>query len=215
MARRSNGGSWQLLLGLAVVIAAVQVGKVAARWIEQDPGRAALAAVVVFVLLVGGLAWVIATRDHAAARQAALERSVSSADGLSGPEFEQWFARLLARSGFTGIKVSGGAGDLGADVIATSPLGKRAVFQCKRYSRNVPDKYVQQFAGTCRTIHRANIAAIVTTAGFTKPAWRLARRLDIVLVDRAALAAWAVDHAPPKVFGGSRGSLKPRRPDAA
>lgn len=195
MAKRSTGG-W--LPGLLILVVAIQVGR---QWAERHPVWAGRVLAVVLICAVTGLVLVAHVRERAAARLAELERSISSADGLSGTEFEHWFARLLERSGFTGIKVRGGAGDLGADVIATTPLGERAVFQCKRHRRNVPDRYVQQFAGTCRAIHRADIAAIVTTAGFTEPARQLARRLDIVLVDRDALAAWAADHTPPKVFG--------------
>jgi restriction system protein len=198
VAKRSTGRFGRWFAGLVLVVAAVEAGR---RWAERYPVVAGVVLGVVLVCVVTGLVLVAYLRDRVAARQAELERGIGSADGLTGPEFERWFARLLTRSGFTRVVVRGGAGDLGADVVAISPLGKRAVFQCKRHSRNVPDRYVQQFAGTCRAIHGADIAAIVTTAGFTGPARQLARRLDIVLVDRDALAAWAADRTPPEVFG--------------
>lgn len=209
MAGKSSGGSgW--LLALLVLAAAVQAARATARWVEQHPVLAGLAVTVVVVLVATWTALMIAARQRAAARQvererrqAELERSISSADGLTGPEFEQWFIRLLARTGFSRIEHHGGAGDLGADVIATSPLGQRVVFQCKRYRRNVPSPDVQRFAGTCHTIHRADIAAIVTTAGFSQPARQLARRLGIVLIPRDDLAAWAADYIPPDAFGTS------------
>ncbi len=214
MAGRSNLGlAWAIVLmtGLVLVLSAVIA---AIRWAEQHPEAARLIGFLAILAVVAAVGLVLRVRLRAAAfraeqeaRKAALERHISSVDGLTGPQFERWFARLLNRSGFTDVRVCGGAGDLGADVIATSPRGDRAVFQCKRYRKNVPSRHVQQFAGTCRAIHRADIAAIVTTAGFSQPARDLARRLGIVLVDRAALAAWAADHAPPDVFGG-RSSLR-------
>lgn len=207
--RSSTGWAWAfgLVIGLGLVVRTVRA---AVGWAEQHPGAARLIGFLLIVAVVAAVGIVSRVRQHAAssqaeqqARAAELERHISSADGLTGPQFERWFARLLERSGFTDVEVCGGAGDLGADVIATSPRGDRAVFQCKRYRRNVPSGQVQQFAGTCRTIHGADIAAIVTTAGFSQPARDLARRLGIVLVDRAALAAWAADHEPPDAFGST------------
>ncbi len=212
MAGRSSAGwAWAfgLVIGLGLVVRTVRgiVG-----WAERHPGAARLVGFLLILAVVAAAGAVLRVRQHAAAaraeqeaRKAALERHISSADGLTGPQFERWFARLLARSGFTDVEVCGGAGDLGADVIATSPRGDRAVFQCKRYgrNRNVSSGEVQKFAGTCRAIHGADIAAIVTTAGFSQPARDLAHRLGIVLVNRASLGAWAADHAPPDVFGGT------------
>lgn len=209
MAGRSSGGfGW--LLALLALGAVVQVVKAVARWVEQHPVLATFAAVGITVLIIAGIAAMIAARRRATARQAEserrqaeLERSISSADGLTGLEFEHWFMRLLERTGFTEIQHHGGPGDLGADVIATSPLGQRAVFQCKRYRKNVPSGEVQRFGGTCYTIHRADIAAVVTTAGFGRPAQELAPQLGIVLVDRDQLAAWAADYLPPDAFGSA------------
>lgn len=209
--RSSTGWAWVfvLVIGLGLVVRTVRA---AVRWAEEHPGAARLIGFLLIVAVVAAVGIVSRVRQHAAAslaeqqaRDAERERHISSADGLTGPQFERWFARLLTRSGFTDVEVCGGAGDLGADVIATSPRGDRAVFQCKRYgrNRNVSSGEVQKFAGTCRTIHGADIAAIVTTAGFSQPARDLAHRLGIVLVNRALLGAWAADHAPPAAFGGT------------
>jgi restriction system protein len=212
MAGRSSTG-WALAFGLVIGLGlVVRTVRAAGRWAEQNPGPARLLALLLILTVLAAIGVATRARQRAAAlraeqeaRESERERHISSADGLTGPQFERWFARLLARSGFTGVEVCGGAGDLGADVIATSPRRHRAVFQCKRYgqNRNVSSGEVQKFAGTCRAIHGADIAAIVTTAGFSQPARDLARRLGIVLVNRAALGAWAADHEPPDVFGGT------------
>jgi restriction system protein len=221
MARRSSiGWAWGFVLvtGLVLVVSAVTA---AVHWAEQHPEAARLIGFLAILAVMAAAGIVLRVRQRTAAfraeqeaRKAALERHISSADGLTGPQFERWFARLLDSSGFTRVEVCGGAGDLGADVIATSPRGHRTVFQCKRYgrTRKVPSGQVQQFAGTCRAIHRADIAAIVTTAGFSQPARDLARRLGIVLVDRAVLGAWAADHAPPDAFGGRSSPRESPRP---
>lgn len=209
--RSSTRWAWAfgLVIGLGLVVRTVRA---VVGWAEQHPGAARLVGFLLILAVVAAVGVATRVRQRAAesraeqkARKAELERHISSADGLTGAQFERWFARLLARSGFIDVEVCGGAGDLGADVIATSPRGDRAVFQCKRYgqNRNVSSGEVQKFAGTCRAIHGADIAAIVTTAGFSQPARDLARRLGIVLVNRAALGAWAADHEPPDVFGGT------------
>lgn len=56
---------------------------------------------------------------------------------------------------------------------------------------------MQRFAGTCRTIHQAELAVFITTAGFSKPARDLAAQVDIVVVDRQMLSEWAWDRRPP------------------
>jgi restriction system protein len=126
-------------------------------------------------------------------RRAQLERTVSHADTLSAPEFEQYVARLMRASGCHEVVVSGGAGDLGADVVGYAPDGRRVVVQCKRYTRagralSSPD--VQTFAGTAHTVHHADVALLVTTGRSTQPARQAARRTDITLIDREALAQW-------------------------
>lgn len=202
--RSSNGFGW--LLAIAAIGGALQAARAAMRWVEQHPVWTVLAVVTVLALAITWTVVVVRARRDLAARQAELERSISSTDGMTGPQFERWLARLLARTGFTEIENCGGAGDMGADVIAMSPEGVRVVFQCKRYSKNVPSGDVQRFGGTCRAIHGAGIAAVVTTAGFSKPAQDMARRLEIVLVDRGQLAAWAADYIPPSTLIGARAS---------
>ncbi|WP_127454907.1 restriction endonuclease [Streptomyces sp. B29(2018)] len=111
--------------------------------------------------------------------------------GMSGAEFEHACARLLVRDGFTDVRVVGGAGDLGADVIATGPAGERLVFQCKRYARPVASGAVQQFNGTARPEHGADHAVIIGLNGFTDPAMKFAARHQLTAMDRPALKRWA------------------------
>ena len=188
--KTSKGGG---LTGSAV--AAVVLALAAVNWLAARPGLLTAVLVVLAVAgVVAGVVWLVWIRS-VRRRRNALSRSVAAADRLSGPEFEQWVAALMRRTGFTRVHVSGGAGDLGADILAVSPGGWRVVVQCKRYQvgRSVDSPDVQKLAGTASAIHDADLAAIVTTSSFTAPARDTAARLGIGLVDREALARWATD----------------------
>ncbi|CCH31362.1 restriction endonuclease [Actinosynnema sp. NPDC047251] len=145
-------------------------------------------------------------RDRAQRRrvQAERDRHIASTDGMSGPEFEQWTARLLSRSGCTDVHVVGRSGDAGADVVARCPLGRRIVVQCKRYNPEIskvrsPD--VQRFAGTARALHGAHHALMITTTSYTRPARDVAQATGITLVDRTLLARWAHSGTAPRATG--------------
>ncbi|WP_373314494.1 restriction endonuclease [Streptomyces griseosporeus] len=127
---------------------------------------------------------------------------------LDADEFEQAVAELCARDGCTGVEVVGGAGDLGADVLAVAPDGRRVVIQCKRYEdgHRVGSQDLQRFGGTCYTVHEADVAALVTTSDFTAPAIEYAEHCGILCVDGAALRAWQEGTGPaPWTYAGDVG----------
>ncbi|TQF07092.1 restriction endonuclease [Kitasatospora acidiphila] len=105
--------------------------------------------------------------------------------------FEQACADLLVRDGFHPVRRSGGAGDLGADVIAWDSYGRKIVVQCKRYKKPVGNEEVQRFNGTARPEHGADVPIMVGLNGFTVPAQKFAARHNITLVDQDALQDWA------------------------
>ena len=158
-----------------------------------------VAAVVAVLVLAGGGVWAYLSWS-AMSRLTAYERDVAVTDHMSGPEFEQYVARLLRESGCRGVRVSGGAGDMGADVTARTPDGRRLVVQCKRYAGNLSSPDVQRFAGTARDIHGADVALLVTTGRPTGPALQVARQCRIILVDRPALARWIATGVAPAVL---------------
>ncbi|MFF7650991.1 restriction endonuclease [Streptomyces sp. NPDC007983] len=114
-------------------------------------------------------------------------------EAMTPGEFEQAVADLCERDGCQVIGATGGAGDLGADVLATTPGGQRLVIQCKRYdaAHKVGSQDVQRFGGTCFAVHDARIAAVVTTSEFTGPAVEYAAQCGILCVDGQELATWA------------------------
>lgn len=155
-----------------------------------------LSAVIAGALLAAGavvLVLRLRRRRAEVVRQAERDRAIEATDGMSGADFEQWTARLLRRSGCVDVEVVGGAGDAGADVVATAPDGGRVVVQCKRYGSTykVGSEAVQRFSGTARYYHRADHPLIVTTSTFTAPARTVAAEVGITLVDRQVLAEWA------------------------
>lgn len=118
--------------------------------------------------------------------------TVADYDALTPEAFEEAIADLCERDGCAGVDVVGGAGDLGADVVAVAPDGRRVVIQCKHYgeSHRVGSQDLQRFGGTCFTVHEADVAVLVTTSDFTTPAVEYADRCGIVCVDGEALQAW-------------------------
>lgn len=164
-------------------------------------GSGAGAVFLLLLLAGGGIAY-----GKRRARQAAELRhirmlqstEVARYHAMDPRQFEHAVAFLCERDGCIASQVVGGAGDLGADVIATAPDGRRIVIQCKRYgpTTKVGSPDLQRFGGTCYSIHGAQVAAVVTTSVFTKPAAQYAAGHGIRIFDQAALAAWASRTGP-------------------
>ncbi|THA56843.1 restriction endonuclease [Streptomyces sp. A1136] len=119
-------------------------------------------------------------------------------DALDGDAFEGAVAELCERDGCLDVRVVGGAGDLGADIVAIAPDGRRVVIQCKRYcaTNKVGSQDMQRFGGTCFVVHEAEVAAVVTTSDFTAPAVEYAEQCGILCFDRQALHAWSTATGP-------------------
>lgn len=113
-------------------------------------------------------------------------------EALDPDEFEEAVAELCRRDGCLDVDVVGGAGDLGADVVARTPDGRSVVIQCKRYcdGNRVGSQDMQRFGGTCFTVHDADVAVVVTTSDFTAPALEYAEQCGIVCVDGEELLRW-------------------------
>jgi restriction system protein len=117
---------------------------------------------------------------------------------MDADELEEAVAQLCTRDGCRDVAVVGGAGDLGADVVALSTDGRRVVIQCKRYgeSHKVGSQDLQRFGGTCYSVHEADVAVVVTTTTFTEPALRYAESCGIACMDLTRLTAWATGTDP-------------------
>lgn len=106
----------------------------------------------------------------------------------SPAELEAWCASTLRECGWT-AQVMGGSGDQGVDVRA-SIQGTVLVVQCKLYSQPVGNGAVQEvFAG--KAFYRADYAAVLSTAGFTKAARAVAAQTGVHLLTPDELAPFA------------------------
>ncbi|WP_079273073.1 restriction endonuclease [Streptomyces sp. TN58] len=215
--RRSGSGGLGRDAGLALGLVGAAVAGVAA-FVKAVPadgsGLPVVPIAVLAVLLLGAF---VAKRGFAPVRrragagpqpvghaQAPLELPDIGGDALDhaavdADGFEHAVAALCARDGCTSVEVVGGAGDLGADVLATTADGRRVVLQCKHYAEDnrVGSQDLQRFGGTCYAVHEADVAVLVTTSSFTAPAAEYADTCGIVRVDGEALAAWTEQQAPP------------------
>lgn len=99
---------------------------------------------------------------------------------LNPIEFERWCADKLTKLGWK-ARATQASGDQGADVVAQK--GEHMlVVQCKLYSQPVGNKAVQEISAA-RAHYGASLAAVVTTAGYTKSAVQLAHSNKVVLLD--------------------------------
>lgn len=97
------------------------------------------------------------------------------------------------------MEAFGGAGNLGADVVATNADGFRVVIPGKHYAdgNRVGSQDLRRFGGTCFAVHEADVAVVVTTSPAAAPAEEYAATCGIVRVDGGALGAWTELAAPP------------------
>ncbi|MEU0900034.1 restriction endonuclease [Streptomyces massasporeus] len=190
------------LIAFAVVAAAViGLALMVVNWLLAH-WWVLLIALVLAVL--AGIGWLSNRQQQArweAVRAQGLRYALSQLDALHHAKFEEAVRDLMRRDGCQDAQRVGGGGDLGADVKATDPLGRRWVIQCK-HRRNgargsavgTPD--LQVLNGTARQVHGADVAVIVTNGRVTGPAVTFAKQQRLHVVDRQTLAVWASGSRP-------------------
>ncbi|WP_328864633.1 restriction endonuclease [Streptomyces sp. NBC_00304] len=152
-----------------------------------------------------------------AVRAQGLRYELAQLDALHHTRFEDAVRDLMRRDGCQDALRVGGGGDLGADVKATDPYGRRWVIQCKHRRNGLAGSAVgtpdlQVLNGTARQVHGADIAVIVTNGRVTAPAVVFAEQQRLHVVARHTLAAWASGSRPLwKLLGAVP---PPRRPTA-
>ncbi|MFJ1837880.1 restriction endonuclease [Streptomyces sp. NPDC088175] len=154
-----------------------------------------LLAVLVVAVVLAVLAVRLGRRRHRRLVQGV--RTLQEFSEMTPGNFEHAVAELCRRDGCRNVRVVGGSGDLGADVLATTPLGKALVIQCKRYDAGnlVGSPEAQKVGGTARPVHGADEVAIVTTSDFTAEARRYAAlpAVHIHLLGGQQLIRWQAD----------------------
>lgn len=161
--------------------------------------------VVAMVLAsLGAVGWVYQRQQQArweAVRAQGLRYGLSQLDALHHSRFEDAVRDLMRRDGCRDAARVGGRGDLGADVKATDPYGRRWVIQCKHRRSGARGSAVgtpdlQVLNGTARQVHGADVAVIVTNGRVTAPAVDFARQQRLHVVDRETLGVWAAGSRP-------------------
>nr|WP_185014971.1 restriction endonuclease [Streptomyces sp. AK010] len=134
-------------------------------------------------------------------RARALRYGLAQLDALSHRQFEYAVRDLMNRDGCADAVQVGGQGDLGADVKATDPQGRRWVIQCKHRRHGergaavgTPD--LQVLNGTGRPVHKADVVVMVTNGRISRPGRVFARQQRLHLVDRQLLGSWAAGSRP-------------------
>ncbi|MGZ3097303.1 restriction endonuclease [Streptomyces sp. H72] len=195
--------AWALVLVFGLALAVVlhrrgRSGFTARRLARRTTGALREATATAMEVLEEDRAPVVPTAPAPGAEEAAVTVVIVDHGQLSPDEFEHAIADLCVRDGCADVEVVGGAGDLGADVTATAPDGRRVVIQCKRYGddNKVGSQDLQRFGGTCYTVHEADVAVLVTTSDFTEPATDYAAQCGIVCVNEGRLREWSEGRAP-------------------
>lgn len=104
---------------------------------------------------------------------------------LSPKEFEVFTGKVLEEIGCHDVQHVGGSGDLGGDLKALDPHGNSVVVQCKRYApgRAIGSPEIQKFIGMLTVHHKADKGIFVTTSTFTQPAFDLADKYGILMIN--------------------------------
>ncbi|MEU8672652.1 restriction endonuclease [Streptomyces anulatus] len=154
--------------------------------------------------LIGGAGWahrLQQQRTWARVHQQALRYGLPELDALHHRDFEYAIRDLMLRDGCTDARQIGGAGDNGADVLATDPLGRAWVIQVKHRKDGdrgsavgTPD--LQRVNGTARQLYGADVVLVVTNGRFSTRCAPLATQLHMHLADRQVLATWASGGRP-------------------
>lgn len=107
-------------------------------------------------------------------------------NGCGWQAFERVISRLLIHQGFTGVRVVGGSGDKGADIIALGRNGKRWLIQAKYWAKAVPESEIQKTLEASR-LYKASIAVVVALHGVDERARVLQRSM---MTQGRSLTVW-------------------------
>lgn len=125
--------------------------------------------------------------------------------------FERLIARLLIHKGFTGVRVVGGSGDRGADILALATNGKRWLIQAKYWDKPVPEVEVQRTIEAARE-YRAHISVLVAKRGVDTKAREFQRRM---LSEGKSITIWSPEDLlaltkklPPPLIRRSQGDYQ-------
>lgn len=108
---------------------------------------------------------------------------ITSVDQMTGQGYEIFCANVLKRLNFQDIRLTPTTGDFGADILARDPSGHSVCVQCKRYSKSVGVRAIQE-ACTARIYYHCERAIVMTNSTFTPVAKELAAKTGVDLIER-------------------------------
>lgn len=101
-------------------------------------------------------------------------------------EFEELVGKIWEANGWN-THVTSGSGDKGIDVIATrdGKTNDKVLIQAKRYKKgnNVGSPEIRKYATLYQQDPETDSVIVVTTSSFTGPAKKLAKKLEVELID--------------------------------
>ncbi len=118
-------------------------------------------------------------------------------DNMTGEEFEDYLSLLYknhkadGKPMFLDVKTTPKTCDYGADLLFRTLDGRKVVVQAKRYRNNVPEAAVQQLIAA-REFYKCDVGMVITNSTFTDAAKTLAKRCDVILIDRFKLGTKAM-----------------------
>ncbi|WP_405625955.1 restriction endonuclease [Streptomyces sp. NBC_00016] len=200
-----------LLKFLLYAVITLAVGKMLWEWLAEDVGQRITGdlwgliadQLPVLLLLVRILSFLFGANTYADADDMfvapsgdAIEADVltfkmKQLSSMSATGFEQACTDLLARDGFRRPRRVGGAGDLGVDITARDDEDRLLIVLCKQYQSPVGSGHLQEFNGTARPHHGADLPIMIALNGFTQPAIDFAQHHQLILMGRPELKRWA------------------------
>jgi restriction system protein len=133
-----------------------------------------LLAVGIAVSFIAFLVWLALRKSK---HNRLLNLTLEILKAMSPKEFEYTTAEILRRLGYKDVKVIGGSGDLGVDILAYKDGNKKVAVQCKKYiTKKVTSPEIQLFIGMMVTEYKADYGLYVTTSYYTRDAYHLAMK---------------------------------------
>ena len=112
-------------------------------------------------------------------------------DTMDGYTFEKYCAATLVQAGFTNVRHTKLSGDFGVDILAEYGSDKYAI-QCKRYSKPVGVKAVQEVIGGAQ-YYNCNKAMIISNQYLTTQAVEMAQKTNTLFMSIENLVKMAND----------------------
>lgn len=137
----------------------------------------------------------------------ALEEGAVDISTLEGYEFERLIKMLLEADGYLDVVNTGGAGDLGVDLLAhkyddDNRTNKLYLFQCKRWAANVGSEPMQRLVAE-KLRRGADVAICITTSDFTKDGKLISDDLDVEMWNGEYVSRKLNQYFPNQYYNGA------------